>query len=417
MSVANDLISTARVNATYIGSEYFGSCTNDGVYDGLIGNLESNDSDFSIVLVGIQSLFDEKCAFPVKFDSIFGQINNHLISTPDTNVTKSEISVYEAFLIFDWNIGVTMLSIFFLSAFLLSKSASVNKSKRCIWTLIKIWLHQDTNDDISKIQSTRAILTLSKLLILLFLIFIAACMNTDLVSYTKPIIINSVSDAIESGIKVAFSFKSTTFPIAKAAPEGSPCQILFSHALNQSRYDNKSILYSDESRTAIAIKERSLITVLSEQYFGITKRIDCLNYDPNNYIHSSRQVLFSELETILFSFACNSELRKRINVIFNSVLEFGILDKEKHDSSDRIFNQIFGVQVPIACIHNDLDSENQLLNSVSYNNICPLLILFLKLFLICLFIFISENILFKTASDREKSKILFRVRKRRIIKT
>ena len=66
-----------------------------------------------------------------------------------------------------------------------------------------------------------------------YIVFISAYMNTELVSFSKPMLIDSVIDAIVSNKRVLFDKQSTPYPTLKAASEGTDANQLYQHALNQ----------------------------------------------------------------------------------------------------------------------------------------------------------------------------------------
>ena len=291
-SLTNILMDAAKINASYVQSLKLGTCTKNGVFDGLIGRLERNETDFSIFYRSIESIMDTRCKLPVTFDSIYSQQSNHILSSPVINVTKSVKSVHEAFLVFDWNVTLFMISIYFLSAYLLSKSAFINKSSRKIWTLTRIWFNQDADDGVLNIQSQKVILSTSKILIFHFIILISVCVNTDLMTYSKPKLIDSVSDAISSKIRIAFPATSDAYPIMNAAPKGSEAKKLLTHARNQSKTD---LFFFDNIKAGTLIKEHKLLSVFTESSIEISRLIDCFDTDAKQYYHGSRDAVFHDL--------------------------------------------------------------------------------------------------------------------------
>ena len=217
---ANELMDAFKINATYHKSIKVGSCTPSGVYDGVLGDLQRNASDFSINFLSVESIMDPNCASPVIFDKLFDQQNNHISSAPIINETLTVKSVHEAFLVFDSSVTLLMIGVYFLSLYLLSKSASVNRCRPNLWMLNRIWLHQDTDDDKVGPSSQRAVLNSTKLFIFHFIILVCACMNTDLITHTKPTLIDTVRDAINSKIRISVPQISRRLYSSESSPRG-----------------------------------------------------------------------------------------------------------------------------------------------------------------------------------------------------
>lgn len=164
-----DLLSIARINGTFIPSTITGSCTLNGTYDGVIGNLERNITDFSIQVNSFESIITTRCEMPGNFDTLLQQQSSHIISSPVLEETRIVRSVYEAFLVFDRNVSLLMLVLYIASVMLLIQSASVNRLKhKCICMLTRVWFKQDTNDSIMDTHSQKAIISTSKILLFHF---------------------------------------------------------------------------------------------------------------------------------------------------------------------------------------------------------------------------------------------------------
>ena len=185
---------------------------------------------------------DTKCPTPpVTFDGIYREESTHIISSTDKNLTQTIHGVHESFLVFDSSFAILMIGVYLLSWFLLRQSARANHGKNHLWSLTKIWLLQDSDDGNVRAHSQRATLNASKLLVAHVLIIIGALINTDLVSYSKPAHIDSVSDAVATNIKVTIPRKDGLVnAILNSAPEDTPGHRFLEHALNQSKVDNIS---------------------------------------------------------------------------------------------------------------------------------------------------------------------------------
>ena len=416
LSLENELTAAARINVSYVPSQVIGSCTSNGSYDGMIGDLERNVTDFTARYYSYETLLNTSCPSPVMFDTILTQQNNHIISSPLSNGTKSSGSVHEAFLVFDWDVSVLFIAVYLISLRLLSASKSINRSpKSHRWTLTRIWLKQDVSDDHLQVQSQKSVLNTSKLLVAYFVILIGALINTDLITYYPPKFIDSVSDAIESGIKVAFSKSGPYYFILKTAPEGSEANQLLKHALNQSRIDGKGIFINGGGQNAADIKKRVLVTIAEDWTFGISDRIECLSYDGTETLHKSRDVILTQHETIFFSHSCNPEVRYRLTRFHNLAREFGLLEKSRKDSAGAVFSIFFnGITVPESCLYQNKRSDSVLPHghTILFREIRPFVIITGYLFASCLFVLAFEIIGSKMHSRYRKKEVLTRRRRK-----
>ena len=316
-SVSNELMDAARINATYVPSSTIGSCISNGTYDELIGNLERNITDFVIIPTSLELLLNDECQIPVTFDTILTQRNNHILSSPVRNVIKTVQSVHEAFCVFDWSAILVFMAVYFFSLWLLWGSKVINAlSRTYAWTITRVWLCQDEGSSPSS-QSGKTVLTTSKLVVFQIIILVGALINTDLVTYSKPRLINTVSDVIESGIRVAFYKGTGVYSNLKAAPDGSDAKMLLKHALEQSGNRTSDI-------TVPFGPHRSLVTVVLDVSYEVALRLDCAQSEK---YYKSRDVIYSERRAILFSRTCDPEIRRRVNRIHVRAMESGIIVK------------------------------------------------------------------------------------------
>ena len=67
-SLYSDLLDAARINATHVFASFIGSCNpTTGSYDGLIGDLEANVTDFSFLFKSYETIADTRCEMPIEF--------------------------------------------------------------------------------------------------------------------------------------------------------------------------------------------------------------------------------------------------------------------------------------------------------------------------------------------------------------
>ena len=409
-SLDNELLFRSRINGTFVPSPNIGSCTNDGSDDGLIGQLGSNITDFSINTNDIELLLNPQCeSFPVTFDTILFDQDNFILSSPQSNVKKISYSIHEAFLLFDPNVTFVMISIYLLSIFFLLISKRINIRKNSyMYQLTRIWFHQDANDDHKVEQSVKVILTTSKLLLLHIIILIGALINTDLVSYTKPKVIDTVADAIESNVRMAYSEGSSTHSILKSSPDGTDRKKLFLHSLKQSYEKNESIFYKpNANEVSKQIKNGSLQTIVTAITIKSAQYQDCLNDDTNSgkYFHKSRNIVFTSRKAIFFSLACPTQIRDRVNHIHVRAMEAGVIEKDMKDFPEKMLKIFFnGASASITCLNQHNTGLDQLLGdvSISFQDIQLFFMHISVLYTICIIVFFHEIFIHKFKSRNQK---------------
>lgn len=398
-SGSNYLMDAARINATYVPSSAIGSCTSNGTYDEQIGNLERNMTDFVSMPTSLEVLWNNGCQFPVTFDTILRQENNYILSSPVRNVTKTVSSIHQAFYVFDWSVILLLVAVYSLSLWLLQASKAINNSRQTyVWTLTRIWFHQDEGSSPSS-QSGKTIFTTSKLFVFHIVIILSALINTDLVTYSKPKLIDTVSDAIESGIKIAFSKGSGTYSILKSAPDGSERKIFFIHALNQSRNQTSDIFGdSDRKVNFLKVANHSLLKVIGYLSYEVALRLECLGTGLEIY-HRSREIIFSDGKTILFSRSCDPEVRYRVNRVYVKAMESGIITKQYEDYADSVSLIFNGALAPVSCVFRDRSKSDKggFLGDqfISYQDFNPFILHISRIYIVCALVLIFEIILMK----------------------
>ena len=391
-----ELIQATNINSTYIANDAIGSCTSNGTYDGIIGDLESNFTDFAIIPNTIEPLCDPRCEFPPSFDSILLQQNTFILSSPPSGEEKIVTSIHEALNVLDYSTISFLFLMYLISIRLLLISKFINKlTNNRVWTLTRIWLHQDVPDCSDTCQSGKIILNVSKVAVFYVIILVCALVNTDMVRYVKPKVIDSISDAIESDMNISFVQTSPTYSVLKSAPDGTERKRLFDHALNQSK--SRNIFVEANADFMFEIKKGSLISVLEDLSFEISKRMDCLDSQSSKQYHRSKEYVYSERRSILFSRMCNPEVRYRVNQIHTKAMEHGLYEKDLIDNPDKVISIFFpGLNPSIYCIHSS--SERNLPigdQTISFHEIQLFLVHTIFIFILCMIIFLIEYLIHK----------------------
>ena len=135
----------------------------------------------------------------------------------------------------------------------------------------------------------------------------------------KPRLVNTVSDVIESGIRVAFYKGTGVYSNLRAAPDGSDARVLLKHALERSGNRTSDI-------TLAFGPHRSLVTIVLDVSYEVALRLDCAQSESGKF-YKSQDVIFSERRVILFSRTCDPEIRCRVNHIHVRAMESGIIVK------------------------------------------------------------------------------------------
>ena len=353
-SYSNDLLDAARINTTFVPDPVPGTCVSHGVYDGVIGTLQSNLSDFSIEFGNFESIMSEHCPeFPVAFDTIYRQDTDHIVSIPDRNVTRVNYAIHESFLVFDHFSAMFMIAVYVLSAILLRTSATINRSRKNVWKLTRLWFYQDADDGNVNLHSQRTILNCSKLHLALLFTLVGALINTDLVSYSKPALIDSVDDAIASNYKILLDTTSPVYSILKAASNGSNAKRFLEHAQNQSAKDGIPFLVPRKNKEMYwKLRERSPISIQNLLAFRVTDRMDCSRTDARNggpFFHRSKEVVFEQHYTIFYSRACGVEVRMRVRRVHGLAMEAGLF--VRGDAAQNLFDTLYSGKVSVYCLY------------------------------------------------------------------
>lgn len=421
-SLERELIQATNINATYIANDAIGSCTSKGTYDGIIGDLESNFTDFAIIPTTIEPLSDPRCKFPPSFDSVLLQQNSFILSSPPSGEKKIVTSIHEALNVLDYTTISFLFLIYLISIQLLSISKFINKlANNRVWTLTRIWLNQDVPDCSDTCQSEKIILNVSKVAVFQVIVLVCALVNTDMVCYVKPKIIDSISDAIESGMNISFVQALATYSILKSAPDGTERKRLFDHALNQSK--SRNIFVETNADFAFEIKKGSFISVLGDLSFEVTKRIDCLDSQSYQWYHRSKEYVYSERKAILFSRMCNPEVRYRVNQIHTKAMEHGFYEKDLNDHPEKVMSIFFpGLNPSIYCIHSSFERNLPIGDvTISFPEIQLFLVHTIFIFILCVIIFLIEYLIHKklfvkvhAIISRKQSENIFYLRNKRI---
>ena len=390
--ILNDLLDAARINATFIKSNAIGSCASSGVYDGLIGTLERNESDFAIDMYSLESIMNARCRTPVLFDAIYRQQSYYVYSCPDTNVTKSYHGVHESLFVFDATAAMFLIGVFFCSLLLLAASSLVSGGRRHFWKLTKIWLFQDANDDAIRVHSKRVTLTASKLIIAQLVFVIGALFSTDLVSYSRPTLINSVADAIDSGINVALSKTASAYPVLSAEPEGTLGDQFLKHAHKLAANRSVELFFPTGHEVTVNVRKRTHISVTGETGKLITDRLNCLSSAKGaNYFHTSKETVTRSHDTIFFSRSCHAQIRKRIARLMSRAMETGLISKSHNDVPEKITDANYQESVSVHCLYRDKHESNFIFRSVSYSGINELILILIKCYCACAIVLLLEH--------------------------
>lgn len=387
----------------------------------MIRQLGSNITDFSINTNDIELLLNPKCeSFPVTFDTILYDQDNFILSSPLSNLTKIGYSIHEAFLLFDPNTIFFMIFIYLLSIFFLLISKRINIRKNSyINQLTRIWFHQDAGDDYKAEQSVKVILTTSKLFLLQITILLGVLINTDLVSYTKPKVIYTIDDAIESNVRMAYSEGTSIHSVLKSSPDGTDRKKIFLYSLKKSYERNESIFYKVNANIVRKqIKNGSLKTIVSSYAIKFAQYQDCLlgNDDTNSgkYFHKSRNIVFTSRKAIFFSLACPTHTRNRVHHIYVRAMEAGIIEEDLKNIPEKMLKMFFnGASASITCLnHHDTDLDHLLGDvSVSFQDIQLLLMHISILYAICIMVLFNEIFIHKFKSRNQNNKMIRRRRK------
>lgn len=248
------------------------------------------------------------------------------------------------------------------------------------------------------------------------------CHPVDLVSYSSPRLIDSVTDAIDSNIKVLFPVAESRFHSMKNTPKDSDAHKIVDHAINQSKVGNTSSqLVADNLRElSQKVRKRSIIAILSGLAIETAQIIDCLDANNQNFYHISKDSIFTEHDTIFFSRNCDAEIRRRVSRVHKKVFEFGLFVKIYQDAPSIIIDiYLRGLKPDIYCVHRhkqkNIISSNNNEYQIKLSHIDGLLIILItRYFIISLLVLIFERIFSNQIKMRYQMKMTKRHYKPRI---
>ena len=158
---------------------------------------------------------------------------------------------------------------------------------------------------------------------------------------------------------------------------------------------------------AMKIKERSLISLLSESGKQITERIDCLssaNSDAN-YFYTSKEIVIQARETIFFSRRCDQRIRTRIARVHTHAMEAGIVLKYFNEMAPNVIDIEFGKHVSVYCLYRDRNVSKFGFSSFHFSAIKDLVILVIKCFCACLGVLFVEVLSAKLKKVKRRYRV------------
>lgn len=411
----NDIIEKAMINLTaLIGSPISGSCDSNGTYDGMIGDLQKNKTDFTI-LATAHELISPHHPVPATFNFILREDGSFFVSSPLTNVTKQVKGLHESFYVFDIYCHIMFLTIFFLSLHVLYHKTRYQKKpkttwdeplpvtsfgwfNKCFWTFVSLALKQNLN--YTEFLSSWAIVSLTSFSFFMLTIYIllSVAMNTDLVKYSDVRFLNTVQDVIDSGVPLKFTESAATYSILKLASKGSEMARALESAMEAAGFDERKMIYSstDIFGTGENVIDQKMITIIHGLPMKLLENLQCMKFlidsqskltekkYSESRLYRSNEYLYTQHDVIFYSNYASDELKSRVRESFLKAIEGGLSDLINDIAPDRLLDILFGENQSVATCMNTKYwvQKGQHVQDVSFENISKLFrnLIFMGLF-------------------------------------
>ena len=187
-----------------------------GIYDGIIGDLQSNRSDYCSMLVPIET-FPPGREIPVDIGPVIQSDTHYILSTPDYHPSSTNLDVKDSFKIISWQVAVIYLLIFCLIHLIAIKIYPKMFWREIQWkrfrkvlkerntfSLIRQVLSQGSNLESLSLWNQVVFLLIFEVSMALLLVHFKNMMSTEMVVYNKPKNIMSLEDLLVADQKVTF---------------------------------------------------------------------------------------------------------------------------------------------------------------------------------------------------------------------
>lgn len=374
-----DLYKAANLNLTFDDSQIkAGDADSSDQFDGVWGVLQRNESDFSVFPLALEALRGDLDP-PFSVISLTGDTKYYTVTNPTYNRTaiKSDIEdsiasigidvIFFYFFLFI----VTRIAIAKMFFLITSKSKKKLSKQRITWKMVRLLLKQGSKVEFRS-QSQITMYTTFECCIGILICLYFNHMSADLVSYTKPRLVNTLQDLWNApDVKVTFTEAANVGNVFRSSSKDSFEYKLYHRSIAQwessigKTDSNGNSLYYHMLPSAKMvdvpdiIKEYKMALLASDIPIGIMMGLECMNLNspddtPLKYssLHISKESYLSENTVQVTSLAINPELQSRLITYYERFLESGFNERTLNKGAELTIESLpFGKSPPQQCLH------------------------------------------------------------------
>ena len=348
--------------------------------------MQRNESDFLAFPVPLESFrgnFDP----PVKILELVGQLDYFIVSNPEYNRSESMVrsDIEESVLKITPGVVAFYLILFFITLISIQlignciqgrkerislrqstmniKGRSVvtiqsvsNKvpGKKVFWNLTRFFLSQGSGMQLPLKSQMTIFLTCACAIAILICLYMNH-MSADLVSYKKPILLDTLRDVLDAGdgIKISFLEASNALGEFRDSPEGSIKRKLYQRSLTQwtpfkNKGDDYLHVYPSARMLEVVdlIKKWKMALLASSIPAKIALGIDCSREEASSNLYStiyvSSQRFMYENQVEVARLGTDPELEHRLMFAYRRLVESGL-----QELTSRIGHEIVLQSVPL----------------------------------------------------------------------
>lgn len=367
---------------------------NTGIFDGVIGLVQQNKSDFTVFRVPLEALVQGDFETIGNVVAFVDTTDHFIISGPEYNRSEAEIhsNIEESILVVNYDVVIFYFFLLILSKLFISvigvhiekqvlgtktrrhtptesAPSSVKKSTRrpkVTWNLIRFFLGQGTeisfNFPIQLVLYQTFACAVGMLLLL-----VCNFVQSDLVTYKKPILINSLQDLLDSGdgFKISFIEASSAASVFKHSHEGSLERKLYERSSAQWAHardgENYQVMPSNEMlRITRLLEEYKLAYLTYRVPIGIVLGMQCAEADREySNLHVSTQPIMVENGVLITSFAIDPKVQRRYIKYFRRSTESALHELALEKGHEWTIETILDMRPRASCLNTKAWSDGE----------------------------------------------------------
>lgn len=373
------IFKAANLNLTFDDSQVkTGDAYINGSFDGVYGLLQKNKSDFSAVPLSLEALRgDFEC--PVKVITFDAETQHRVISSPSYNRTKIIFDIEDSISNIKTDVFVLLIFLFFFTRIVISglrkldsdgamsmimKEFTVKRYPKFLsWRAFRSVLQQGM-DLRFPLASQSVIFCTFGIAASTLITLYHNHMSADLVSYSKPHLLNSLLDVWNAGnsVKVSFTEASNIASSFQKSPNGSLQNKIYQRSLNQWKgaAENFHLMPSSVLLRGSDLVTKEKVALLTQTApIGILLGLECKDVfdshpSPLKYssIHVSKNVILTENFVFVTSLFIIPELEKRLLKYNRLASESGLIEMNLRRGPEFAVENIpLGRQPSMSCLH------------------------------------------------------------------